>query len=119
MDVGDDLTRSSAANVGDSQFMQIRKVGSEWKLVNKSTPQVHWFNCPYQLTRMPDTSMTDVNLFQQVSIASSGHLACFEGDVLIVATDGVFDNLFDEQIVAIVAEVCSPEGKPQVTPQDL
>ena len=25
----------------------------------------------------------------QVAIASSGHLACFEGDVLVVATDGV------------------------------
>jgi serine/threonine protein phosphatase PrpC len=108
-----------SANIGDSQYMLLRFETGAWTVVDKSPPQVHWFNCPYQLTRMPDTSMTEVSLFQQVSIASSGHLACFEGDVLIVATDGVFDNLFDEQIVAIVAEGCSPEGKPQVTPQDL
>jgi serine/threonine protein phosphatase PrpC len=108
-----------SANIGDSQYILLRFEAGGWKVVDKSPPQVHWFNCPYQLTRMPDTSMTDVNLFNQVAIASSGHLACFEGDVLVVATDGVFDNLFDEQIVRIVADACNAEGEPQVTPLDL
>jgi serine/threonine protein phosphatase PrpC len=108
-----------SANVGDSQYMLLRFEAGAWKVVDKSNPQVHWFNCPYQLTRMPDTSMTDQNLYHQVSIAASGHLACFEGDVLVVATDGVFDNLFDEQIVGIVASACNAEGEPQVPPLDL
>ena len=65
-------------------------------VLTSSTPQHHFFNCPYQLTRMYDVLMDDESLFQ--SVLSSAD--CFTsparpGDIVILGSDGLFDNVKD------------------------
>jgi protein phosphatase PTC7 len=73
-----------------------------------STPQTHAFNTPYQLNVIPPrlrqqaymfggTYFEDLPRDAAVSTASLQH-----GDVLVLATDGVFDNLNNQEILKIV-----------------
>lgn len=90
-------------NLGDSGVILLRPAlrtppGSDQPLlfprvVFRSSDQTHYFNCPYQLgsggapQEVPDLIRVRVR----------------PGDLVIAATDGVFDNLFDHQVQAIVA----------------
>jgi serine/threonine protein phosphatase PrpC len=88
--------------VGDSMVYIVRPdrgaggdAGSEdeaaGELLYKTTEQWHWFDCPRQLgTNSPDTP--DGN-------ATMDRVVIEEGDVVIVVSDGVTDNLFENEIV--------------------
>jgi len=76
-----------AANLGDSGFLVIRK----GQLIYKTREQQHYFNCPFQIGSSRDTP-DDADLIK------------FEvepGDVVVMATDGVFDNLSSQMIVSM------------------
>ncbi|KAG9153002.1 hypothetical protein Leryth_024742 [Lithospermum erythrorhizon] len=75
-------------NVGDSGFRVIR----EGKTVYSSSPQVTGFNHPYQLGIYSD------NLW----LASKIRVRVEIGDVVVVATDGLFDNVFLEDLEKLV-----------------
>lgn len=93
----------TVANVGDSAIMVMRPAlrtppSSKQpmllpRVVFRSTDQTHFFNCPYQFS-------SNGPLQESPDVLSVEVLA---GDVVIAATDGVFDNLFDHQIQALVA----------------
>ncbi|KAG6636554.1 probable protein phosphatase 2C 80 [Carya illinoinensis] len=87
------------ANVGDSGFLLIKKAGD----MQKSEIQQHYPNCPFQLGLTNDTP--DSALIFTIEVES--------GDILVVGTDGLFDNMFDEEIrdvVKMAAEVgCTPQ----------
>jgi protein phosphatase PTC7 len=88
-----------AANVGDSGFKVIR--GGE--VVFESTPSQHYFNCPFQLGYMPlSADADDAN-----ECAEQYSFKAMEGDVIVVASDGVFDNVFNEELVRVVGNSCS------------
>lgn len=76
------------ANLGDSGFLVIRN----GKMVFRSKEQQHSFNFPYQL----GTGSSD-----RPEHASCVVLGVQPGDLIIVGTDGLFDNLFDDEILAI------------------
>ncbi|CAD7700039.1 unnamed protein product [Ostreobium quekettii] len=82
-----------AANVGDSGFMVVR--GRE--AMFKSPAQTWNFNCPYQLGR-------DTRAYQGPDEAQSFAIRVRAGDAIVAATDGVFDNLFAEECVGVVAQ---------------
>lgn len=42
------------------------------------------------------------------------HVNLEEGDVIITATDGLFDNLYEKEIVAIVCRLLEQSLEPQV-----
>ncbi|QKX54085.1 uncharacterized protein TRUGW13939_01168 [Talaromyces rugulosus] len=92
------------ANLGDSGSVLLRLAAVH----QYSTPQTHAFNTPYQLNVIPQrlrqqaymfggTYFEDLPRDAAVSTASLQH-----GDVLILATDGVFDNLNNQEILKIV-----------------
>eukprot|EP00928_Gymnodinium_smaydae_P010854 TRINITY_DN14086_c0_g2_i2.p1 TRINITY_DN14086_c0_g2~~TRINITY_DN14086_c0_g2_i2.p1 ORF type:complete len:364 (+),score=42.01 TRINITY_DN14086_c0_g2_i2:74-1165(+) len=94
----------SILNLGDSGAIILRPAlrsppGSDRPLlfprvVFRSSDQTHYFNCPYQLgSAGPPTELPDL-----VSVRVRN------GDVVIAATDGVFDNIFDHQVQALVAQ---------------
>ena len=94
-------------NLGDSGAMllrpAIRKFGENQehsvlfpRLVLRSQDQSHYWNCPYQANARNFATASD-NLDELVSPVK-------EGDVLIAATDGVLDNLFDRDLQACVSE---------------
>jgi len=80
-----------AANLGDSGFLIIRN-GS---VMYKTKEQQHYFNCPYQIGSSRDVP-EDAQKIVFDDLQS--------GDIIVAATDGVFDNLFTDAIVKIVNE---------------
>ncbi|KQK17902.1 hypothetical protein BRADI_1g37500v3 [Brachypodium distachyon] len=76
------------AYVGDSGFALFRR----GRMVHRSQPQQASFNCPYQLGAWGN----------KVGEAAVGQIAVKDGDVLVVGSDGLFDNLFDSAIQQIV-----------------
>ncbi|TVY20561.1 putative protein phosphatase [Lachnellula arida] len=79
-------------NLGDSQVLVLRPRYS--KLVYKTLPQWHWFDCPRQLgTNSPDTPRENAVL-DKVEIE--------ENDVVLAMSDGVIDNLWEHEIIESV-----------------
>mmetsp|Transcript_46242 Transcript_46242/g.86307 ORF Transcript_46242/g.86307 Transcript_46242/m.86307 type:complete len:330 (+) Transcript_46242:59-1048(+) len=91
-------------NLGDSGAMLLRPAlrtppGSDQPLlfprvVFRSSDQTHYFNCPYQLGS--GSAPVEAPDFIRIRVRM--------GDLVVAATDGVFDNLFDHQVQAIVAQ---------------
>ncbi|KAF8041076.1 hypothetical protein BT93_B3101 [Corymbia citriodora subsp. variegata] len=84
-----DNGRLRVVNVGDSGFVRIRKGEG----VYRSPTQEYGFNCPYQLGRW-----TGMDRYSTPSSAQSYEVEVREGDIIVAGTDGLFDNLFVEQI---------------------
>ncbi|KAM0972255.1 hypothetical protein ACFX2H_019786 [Malus domestica] len=76
------------ANIGNSGFIVIRN-GAVFK---KSSPMVHEFNFPVRVERGDDPS----ELIEKYRIDLD------EGDVVVTSTDGLFDNLYEQEITSIV-----------------
>ncbi|CDS07785.1 hypothetical protein LRAMOSA01734 [Lichtheimia ramosa] len=85
------------ANLGDCGVSIIRKDD----YIFRSEEQQHSFNFPYQLGTASFDYPSDA---QQFSVKIE------EGDVLIVASDGLYDNLFDDEILEEV-QACIRDGE--------
>ncbi|WJX10253.1 protein-serine/threonine phosphatase [Trifolium repens] len=97
----------NAINLGDSGFIVIRG-GS---IIFKSPVQQHSFNHPYQLGSE-----------KECDDASSGEVFTVPvepGDVVVAGTDGLFDNLYNENITAVVESAIRDRLEPQVTAQKI
>ncbi|CAN6245215.1 unnamed protein product [Urochloa humidicola] len=88
------------ACVGDSGFAVLRG----GRIVHRSRPQQHRFNCPYQLSATGGDSVADADV---------GGLPVESGDVVVVGTDGLWDNVFDTELERIVREVTELGLSPQ------
>ncbi|KAI5809457.1 phosphatase 2C-like domain-containing protein [Pyronema omphalodes] len=63
----------------------------------RTTEQWHWFDCPRQLgTNSPDTPAGQA-VVQEVEVQ--------DGDIFLLATDGLVDNMWDAEILAVIEEV--------------
>ena len=100
------------ANLGDSGFLQLRLNG-----VNAySDPQTHAFNTPFQLSLVPPSVAARMAAFGGAQLsdfpqdADVVEYSLRHGDVLVLATDGVFDNLFNQDILQIVSRVMVATG---------
>eukprot|EP01132_Coremiostelium_polycephalum_P005511 gene5511-6865_t len=77
-----------SANLGDSGFLIIRNS----EVIFRTREQQHAFNMPFQLgTQSIDRPIHSV----------TSTLPVEEGDLIVLGTDGVFDNLFDSEILEI------------------
>mmetsp|Transcript_5246 Transcript_5246/g.5378 ORF Transcript_5246/g.5378 Transcript_5246/m.5378 type:complete len:332 (-) Transcript_5246:126-1121(-) len=83
--------RMNGINLGDSGVRIIRN----GKLLWRTKEQQHFFNCPYQLgSDSADSVQMGQNVNQRVQ----------NGDWVILASDGLFDNMYDKDIVATVTK---------------
>jgi len=82
------------ANLGDSGFMVVR----EGRVVHRSTDQQHFFNCPYQLAIPPQESKSAA-VDDRAEDADTASYNLQIGDIILAATDGLFDNMSDKLIV--------------------
>ncbi|KAJ8625741.1 hypothetical protein MRB53_034271 [Persea americana] len=87
------------ANIGDSGFILIRN----GDVFRRSSPMVYEFNFPLQIERGDDPSQ----LIERYKIDLE------EGDVIVTATDGLFDNLYDEEIASFVSKSLQTKRKPK------
>jgi serine/threonine protein phosphatase PrpC len=109
-------------NIGDSGFVILRpreKGGNKLSEAFRSEEQQHTFNCPYQLSCFPGADEYEelskkglgsfVSLLKRSNLNTQdmpkdAHIDAFTlqpRDILIIATDGLFDNLFDEDLIKI------------------
>ncbi|KAJ3119699.1 hypothetical protein HK098_005220 [Nowakowskiella sp. JEL0407] len=95
------------ANLGDCGLMLIRG-GRE--IVFRTEEQQHSFNFPYQL----GTGSSDSPLDAQVYKVKVKH-----GDIVVLGTDGFFDNVFDDEVLDIVRKVSPNFGESDNISMDL
>lgn len=75
-----------SANLGDSGFLVLRGL----QIIHQSTPQTHGFNFPRQLGAESEDSPSHADV-RDVTV--------LEGDVVVLGTDGLFDNLSHGEVV--------------------
>ncbi|KAI2785861.1 hypothetical protein POX_h09623 [Penicillium oxalicum] len=96
--------RVELANLGDSGSVLLRLAAVH----HYSVPQTHGFNTPYQLSVIPPKMRAQASVFGGSFLedtpqdAAVTNVQMQHGDVLILATDGVFDNLNNQDILKIV-----------------
>ncbi|KAM7266003.1 hypothetical protein ACFE04_003686 [Oxalis oulophora] len=88
-----------AANIGDSGFLIIRN-GLVFK---RSSPMFHEFGFPVRIEKGDDPS----------ELTEEYKIDLYEGDVLITATDGLFDNLYEKEIAYLVSSGLEVGSNPQ------
>lgn len=122
-------------NLGDSGFIVLSPLdsseglGTKYRIKFKSESQQHRFNMPYQITlappngRVSDTSgLTATN----ESKNPPTNLIVESGDIVLLMTDGVLDNIFDDELedlvstsVTINSKKHSPSEVPRLIAQDI
>eukprot|EP00830_Metopus_es_P014981 TRINITY_DN4165_c0_g1_i1.p1 TRINITY_DN4165_c0_g1~~TRINITY_DN4165_c0_g1_i1.p1 ORF type:complete len:652 (-),score=127.18 TRINITY_DN4165_c0_g1_i1:10-1965(-) len=120
-----------AVNLGDSGFVCFTKKGGEYVNSGVSKEQQHNFNTPYQLSNLPSpedikelesrVEAADLVQLEKIiknqelcqdtpSMADSYSMQLHEGDVVVLGTDGLFDNLFKDEIKMTVREIMKTEA---------
>ncbi|OII72334.1 hypothetical protein cand_012840 [Cryptosporidium andersoni] len=114
--------------LGDSGIIILRRIPDTFRMgiVYRSIVQQHSFNCPYQLSKLPQKEdfplLQKRGLLQFIKLVQNrsdvpqdlpAHtikksLNLMEGDLVIIGTDGLFDNLFDYEICSILNGAVSP-----------
>ncbi|KAG0335946.1 Protein phosphatase PTC7 [Podila humilis] len=95
-----------ASNLGDSSFLLIR----DKRCIYESPSQQHFWNCPYQLTIVPPgfraskapakKNKSYVQDLPKDAVQSTHQLE--DGDVIVLATDGFWDNVFTKDTLELV-----------------
>ena len=104
--------RMQIANLGDSGFLQLRGGAVH----HYSNPQTHAFNTPYQLSITPPHILAQAQVFGGAPLNDAPDKADLQdhrlrhGDVLILATDGVWDNLNSQEVLNIVSNEMRSRG---------
>jgi protein phosphatase PTC7 len=100
------------ANRGDSGFILLRLNGVH----SASEPQTHAFNTPFQLSVVPPSMLLraaafgGAQLMDQPRDAEVTRHRLRHGDVLIFASDGLWDNLFNQDVLRIVSGAMARAG---------
>ncbi len=100
------------ANLGDSGFIMLRLNGVH----ALSEPQTHAFNTPYQLSVVPPSMLLraatfgGAQLMDQPRDAEVTRHRLRHGDVLVFASDGLWDNLFNQDVLRIVSQTMARAG---------
>ncbi|KAF8062670.1 IFT46 [Scenedesmus sp. PABB004] len=87
--------RLHVANLGDCGVKVVR----DWRVLHATAPQQHDFNLPYQLSHprlFPDTDTADS--------ADRYVWDVQEGDIVVAASDGLYDNLWDDELLALLQQ---------------
>ncbi|SBT75119.1 conserved Plasmodium protein, unknown function [Plasmodium ovale] len=94
----------------------------QFDIIYKSKIQQHYFNCPFQITFMPtnlstnsDSTKSNITLKSNVKMrryndiiskclryCEYSTISVKENDIIISGSDGLFDNLYDDDIMEIV-----------------
>ncbi|CAA6664529.1 unnamed protein product [Spirodela intermedia] len=92
-----------AAVLGDSGFAVVRN-----KVIYRSPDQQSEFNAPYQLGKASPTSCSTLDALR-ITVAVK------TGDLVVLGTDGLFDNMYNKELEGVIASSLrdgqdSPEG---------
>ncbi|KAJ6808328.1 putative protein phosphatase 2C 55 [Iris pallida] len=96
-----------AVNLGDSGFIVVR----DGCTIFRSPVQQHDFNFTYQLESGNGSDLPSAAQVFTVPVAS--------GDVIVAGTDGLFDNLYNNEVTAVVVHAIRAGFGPQITAQKI
>ncbi|CAK9324241.1 unnamed protein product [Citrullus colocynthis] len=96
-----------AINLGDSGFIVIR----DGSTIFRSPVQQHGFNFTYQLESGNGGDLPSSGEVFMIPVAP--------GDVIVAGTDGLFDNLYSNEISAVVVNAVRSGLEPEVTAQNI
>lgn len=96
-----------AVNLGDSGFIVVR----DGCTISRSPVQQHDFNFTYQLESGNASDLPSAAQVFTFPVAA--------GDVVVAGTDGLFDNLYNNEITAVVVHAIRAGLEPQVTAQKI
>ena len=122
-------------NLGDSGFVLLSPVdtveglGTRYRIKFKSESQQHRFNMPYQITLVPPngrvSDTTDLTATDNSSKLAK-KLIVETGDIVLLMTDGVLDNIFDDELEELVSSSITirsrknnPNDVPNLVAQDI
>ena len=112
-------------NIGDSKLMILELDQGNFKKIFESKEMIHSFNQPYQLTMIPNKNISKEIISSKVpkevkksnkevifklayldkpDDGFSSELVLNENNIIILGTDGLFDNLYNEEIINIVTK---------------
>ncbi|KAI1156674.1 protein serine/threonine phosphatase 2C [Nemania diffusa] len=100
------------ANLGDSGFVHLRLNAVH----AHSEPQTHAFNTPYQLSIVPASMLARAATFGGAQLcdypkdADVTQHTLKHGDVLLLASDGMWDNLSNQEILRIASRFIKSVG---------
>ncbi|XP_078436122.1 protein phosphatase 2C family protein [Wolffia australiana] len=80
------------ANLGDCGLRVIRR----GQVIFSTSPLEHYFDCPFQLSSEALTQTYKDAVVCSVQLTA--------GDTVVMGSDGLFDNVFDQEIVSLVSE---------------
>jgi protein phosphatase PTC7 len=103
------------ANLGDSGFLVLRpplpsheEGGSQPDTIGllnvhyQSKPQTHGFNTPLQLSKLPPEYRSEGSIDSKPSNADLWSGRVLDGDIVLVATDGFWDNVSVNEVLQLV-----------------
>ena len=120
-----DTSMLHTANLGDSGFVVIR----DNKIIHRSQEQKHYFNSPYQIAILPLNNNSILNnhsnnnnnnnnlnnnnnnnnasnlINDSPNSASVNSIELNEGDLIVLATDGLWDNLSESQLLLEISNI--------------
>jgi len=113
--------------VGVSSMLAVSAPSSPMCCMARTSEQQHSFNCPYQLARVPSPAdfpellkkgkdklvraMSRPNRTSKLDRPGDAELYTFHvqaGDLVILGTDGVFDNLYTHEVLELASHAASP-----------
>jgi protein phosphatase PTC7 len=80
------------ANLGDSGYLLLRKQGLDLVSIFRTKEQSHSFNFPYQVGTGGDDP----------AVADTQDHTIQDRDIIVLGSDGLFDNLFDIKIIELL-----------------
>ncbi|KAH0830559.1 phosphatase 2C-like domain-containing protein [Lanmaoa asiatica] len=95
-----------SANLGDSGFLIIRSSS----VIYREPVQTHYFNCPLQLTKYPESVGFNKYYMDSPSAAAQYETKLRHGDIVVAYTDGLSDNVFPAELVAICSLIARAGG---------
>uniref|UniRef100_V5EW44 Protein phosphatase n=1 Tax=Kalmanozyma brasiliensis (strain GHG001) TaxID=1365824 RepID=V5EW44_KALBG len=82
-----------SANLGDSGFVILRQGTGKQGVFHASPPQQLGFNTPLQLAKLPKEWAQEGSIANTPKDAAAWDCTLQHGDLIIVGTDGLFDNV--------------------------
>ncbi|CED84244.1 Serine/threonine protein phosphatase [Phaffia rhodozyma] len=91
----------TSANLGDSGYLVIRKNN---EFLDVPGAQQHYFNCPRQLAKVPHRRGYETNITDLPRDADLFEVQLEDGDVVILFTDGLGDNVHNSEVLLLLAQ---------------
>lgn len=85
------------SSIGDSSYIIFRKDNKKYFIYFKSIAQQHGYDFPFQLG-------TNAIRSDSPKYALLNNHDVLKGDIVLLATDGLFDNMYDKDILGLINE---------------